>query len=70
VTGGGGAHAYPIERKPEDPYQSKEINYHYIDVLVQPGKMTATMNRLELKNGAPSWTQPDKVTIEAPKAKP
>jgi Icc-related predicted phosphoesterase len=69
VTGGGGAHAYPIERKPEDPYQSKEINYHYIDVLVQPGKMTATMNRLELKNGAPSWTQPDKVTITAPKSK-
>jgi Icc-related predicted phosphoesterase len=68
VTGGGGAHAYPIERKPEDPYQSKEINYHYIDVLVKPGKMTATMNRLELKNGAPSWTQPDSVTITAPKA--
>src|SRR5215472_16794551 len=64
VTGGGGAHAYPIERKPEDPYQSKEINYHYIEVLVQPGKMTATMNRLELKNGAASWTQPDRVTIE------
>jgi len=70
VTGGGGAHAYPIERKPEDPYQSKEINYHYIDVLVQPGKMTATMNRLELKNGAASWTQPDRVTIETPKARP
>jgi len=70
VTGGGGAHAYPIERKPEDPYQSKEINYHYIDVLVQPGKMTATMNRLELKNGAASWTQPDRVTIAVPKANP
>src|SRR5215467_9086982 len=62
VTGGGGAHAYPIERKPEDPFQSKEVNYHFIDVTVQAGKMTAIMNRLELKNGAASWTQPDKVT--------
>jgi hypothetical protein len=24
------------------------------------------MNRLELKNGAASWTQPDKVTISVP----
>jgi acid phosphatase type 7 len=68
VTGGGGAHAYPIERKPEDLFQSKEINYHYIDVTVQGGKLTATMNRLELKNGAASWTQPDKVTITVPAA--
>jgi hypothetical protein len=28
------------------------------------------MNRLELKNGAAAWTQPDKVTIAAPTAKP
>ncbi|HXY02309.1 MAG TPA: metallophosphoesterase, partial [Terriglobales bacterium] len=27
VTGGGGAHAYPIERAPGDPYQSKGVNY-------------------------------------------
>lgn len=68
VTGGGGAHAYPIERRPDDPYQSKEINYHYIDVTVHGGKMVATMNRLELKNGAASWTQPDTVTITVPAA--
>ena len=63
VTGGGGAHAYPIERQPADLFQSKEINYHYIDVKVEPGKMVATMNRLELKNGVASWTQPETVTI-------
>jgi Icc-related predicted phosphoesterase len=63
VTGGGGAHAYPIERKPADLYQSAEINYHYIDVTVGPRKMVATMHRLELKNGTASWTQPDMVTI-------
>ena len=70
VTGGGGAHAYPIERQPTDLFQSKEINYHYIDVTVKAGKMVATMNRLELKNGVASWTQPETVAIAAaPQAK-
>jgi acid phosphatase type 7 len=68
VTGGGGAHAYPIERRPDDPFQSKEVNYHYIDVTVRGGQMVAIMNRLELKNGAASWSQPDKVTISVPAA--
>jgi acid phosphatase type 7 len=66
VTGGGGADAYPIERQPSDLFQSGEINYHYIDAKVEPGKMVTTMNRLELKNGVPSWTQPETVTIPAP----
>ena len=63
VSGGGGAHAYPIERKPDDLFQSKEINYHYIDVKVETGKMVAIMNRLELKNGVSTWSQPDRVSI-------
>jgi hypothetical protein len=63
VSGGGGAHAYPIERKPDDLFQSKEINYHYIEVKVEPGKMVAMMNRLELKKGVAAWTQPDRVTV-------
>lgn len=65
VTGGGGAHAYPIERKPDDLFQSNEINYHYIDVKVEPGKMVTVMNRLELTNGVATWTQPETVTITA-----
>jgi Icc-related predicted phosphoesterase len=69
VSGGGGAHAYPILRKPSDLFQSKEANYHYIDVQVERGKMIATMNRLEMKNGDPSWSQPDKVTITVPASK-
>jgi hypothetical protein len=69
VSGGGGAHAYPIERKPDDLFQSKEINYHYIEVKIEPGKMVAMMNRLEMKNGVAAWTQPDRVTITAPTAK-
>jgi len=66
VTGGGGADAYRIERQPDDPFQSDQVNYHFVDVKVEPRKMVATMNRLELKNGVASWTQPDVVTITAP----
>lgn len=64
VTGGGGAHAYPIERKPDDLFKSDQINYHFIDVKVEPGKMVTVMNRLELKNGTATWTQPETVTIK------
>jgi hypothetical protein len=35
---GDGAHAYPINRQPMDLFQSKEINYHYIDVKVNQEK--------------------------------
>ena len=31
---GGGAHAYPITRNADDPFQSREVNYHYILVDV------------------------------------
>jgi Icc-related predicted phosphoesterase len=71
VTGGGGAHAYPIERAPGDPFQSKEINYHYLLVEVDHRKVSITMNRLELTDGKATWTKPDSTEItipEAPKA--
>lgn len=68
VTGGGAAHAYPIERAPGDPFQSKEVNYHYLLVEVDHGKVASTMNRLELANGKANWTQPDSVKITAPEA--
>jgi Icc-related predicted phosphoesterase len=68
VSGGGGAHAYPIERQATDLFRSKEINYHYIDVKVKSKKMVATMKRLELKNGVAAWTRPETVTIAAPAA--
>lgn len=66
VLGGAGAHAYPIERGPDDPFQSKEINYHYLLVEVDHQKLKVTMNRLELANGKAVWTQPDSVTISQP----
>ena len=63
VSGGGAAHAYPIERAPEDPFQSKQINYHYLLVEVDHGQLKVTMNRLELNDGTTAWTRPDSVTI-------
>ncbi len=69
VTGGGGAHAYPIERAPDDPFQSNQINYHYLLVQVDRGKLSVTMNRVDLTTGKAVWTQPDQVTITVPAAK-
>jgi Icc-related predicted phosphoesterase len=69
VTGGAGAHAYPIERAKDDPFQSKEVNYHYLQVEDDSGKLKITMNRLDLTSGTAVWTQPDSVTISVPTAK-
>lgn len=68
VSGGGGAHAYPIDRAPDDPFQSKEINYHYLLVEVDHAQLKISMNRLELTNGKEVWTQPDFVKITIPEA--
>lgn len=68
VTGGGAAHAYPIERAADDPFQSKEINYHYLLVEVDHGQLKVTMNRLVLTGGNAVWTQPDSVKIAVPAA--
>jgi Icc-related predicted phosphoesterase len=69
VTGGAGAHAYPIERAKDDPFQSKEVNYHYIMVDVDHGSLKITMHRLDLTSGTAVWTEPDSVTISVPAAK-
>jgi acid phosphatase type 7 len=68
VTGGGGAHAYPIERAPDDPFQSKEINYHYLLVEVDHQQLKITMHRLDLSSGKPVWTEPETVAIRVPVA--
>jgi Icc-related predicted phosphoesterase len=68
VSGGGAAHAYPIERAADDPFQSKEINYHYLLVEVDRKQLKVTMNRLDLTSGKAVWTQPDTVTIAVPAA--
>jgi 3',5'-cyclic AMP phosphodiesterase CpdA len=63
VTGGGGAHAYPITRAPDDPFQSLEVNYHYLMVEVRGHRLKVTINRVEMKDGLASWTQPDSLAI-------
>ena len=69
VTGGAGAHAYPIERAKDDPFQSKEVNYHYIAVDVDRVSLKITMRRLDLTHGTAVWTEPDSVVISVPAAK-
>lgn len=64
VTGGGGAHAYPINRAASDPFQSKDVNYHYLLVEVRNSQIAITMNRLELSSGKAVWSQPDSVMIK------
>jgi acid phosphatase type 7 len=63
VTGGAGAHAYPIERAKDDPFQSKEINYHYLEVDVDRGAVKITMHRLDMSSGMAAWTEPDSAAI-------
>jgi Icc-related predicted phosphoesterase len=68
VSGGGAAHAYPIERAADDPFQSKQVNYHYLLVEVDGQQLKVTMNRLDLSTGKAVWTQPDSVKIAVPAA--
>ena len=66
VTGGGGAHAYPIERAADDPFRDKNINYHYLLAEVDHNRLKVTMNRLDLSTARAAWTRPDETTILTP----
>jgi Icc-related predicted phosphoesterase len=68
VTGGAGAHAYPIERAKSDLFQSKEVNYHYLFAEVDRGSMKITMRRLDLSTGKAVWTENDSAVIKVPLA--
>lgn len=68
VSGGGGAHPYPMQRAPDDLFQGKEVNYHYLTVDVDRKQLTVTMNRVELTASKAVWTQPDAVRISVPAA--
>jgi Icc-related predicted phosphoesterase len=70
VTGGGGAHAYPIARKAGDLYKDGGVNYHYLIAEVDHNRLTVTMHKLEFKDGKEAWSQPDSATIVAPAALP
>ena len=70
VTGGGGAHAYPIVRQPRDLYKDPGSNYHYLLIRVDHNRASITMNKLEFKDGQAVWSKPDWVSITAPLAVP
>jgi hypothetical protein len=69
VTGGGGAHAYPITRKADDLYKDSGINYHYLLVQVDKSRVQITMKKVEFEGGKAVWTQPDQIVIPATVAK-
>ena len=68
VTGGGGAHPYPITHKPNDLYKDNGVNYHYLQIDLAPELVVITMNKVEIAKGTTIWTKPDKVTIMAPRS--
>jgi Icc-related predicted phosphoesterase len=66
VTGGGGAHAYPIPRTADDLYKDKGINYHYLLIDVDGTQALITMHKLEIVAGKSVWSTPDAVTVKVP----
>jgi Icc-related predicted phosphoesterase len=70
VTGGGGAHAYPVPRAQDDLYRDPGINYHYLLVEVHGSRVEITMNKLEFKGDKEVWSKPDSVTIRTPATTP
>ncbi len=67
VSGGGGAHPYPVKRTPQDKYQATDFpNFHYILFQLDGKQMKATMFRLGFPIGAtPEWQARDSFTIDA-----
>ena len=70
VSGGGGAHAYPIERGANDPFRDNNINYHYLLVKVDREKLNITMDRLDLSRDKPVYSVKDTVTTAVRTAVP
>lgn len=63
VTGGGGAHAYPIPRAADDLYKDNGINYHYLLIDVDGSHAKIIMNKLDIVDGKSAWSTPDQVTV-------
>lgn len=65
VSGGGGASPVPVDRTPEDLYQSADFpNYHYVRFDLDGDSLHGTMIRLD-QGGAPAqqWQARDQFTI-------
>ncbi|MFI4889879.1 MAG: metallophosphoesterase family protein [Steroidobacterales bacterium] len=67
VSGGGGAHPYPVERGPHDLYRSPEFpNYHYVRLELRAGALVAEMFRLaDYAAAAPAaWELKDRFELK------
>ncbi|MFZ0631750.1 MAG: metallophosphoesterase [Acidobacteriaceae bacterium] len=67
VSGGGGAHPYPVVRTPQDQYQATDFpNFHYILFRLEEKQLHATMFRLGFPvSDPPQWQDRDSFTITA-----
>lgn len=67
VSGGGGAHPYPVVRTSQDAYQSNEFpNFHYIAFRLEGKQLHATMIRLGFPVAdPPQWQTKDTFTVTA-----
>jgi acid phosphatase type 7 len=60
VSGGGGAHPYPVERTPSDLYQDNSFpNFHYVKLVLVGDTLKGTMYRLDPYAATPSWKESD-----------
>jgi hypothetical protein len=67
VSGGGGAHPYPVVRTPQDKYQATDFpNFHYILFQLDGRELKATMFRLAFPIGtSPEWQARDSFAVDA-----
>jgi hypothetical protein len=67
VAGGGGASPVPVDRAPEDLYQSNDFpNFHYVKFELDGDTLRAKMYRLADPEAAnPTWQVRDEFTIAA-----
>jgi hypothetical protein len=66
VSGGGGAHPYPVERTPSDLYQDRAFpNFHYLKFVLEGKTMKASMYRLDLDAASPEWQEKDTFELRA-----
>jgi acid phosphatase type 7 len=66
VSGGGGAHPYPVERTPNDLYQDQGFpNFHYVKFVLEGNTLKGTMYRLDLEATTPAWQAKDTFELRA-----
>ena len=66
VSGGGGAHPYPVERTPSDLYQDSAFpNFHYVKFILDGTTLKGTMYRLDPDAATPTWQAKDTFELHA-----